>query len=216
MALSGAPSPDLNMVLVSGGDQSTVDLVVGRVNESEVPTLFMLAGDCEECSLTTEWQPVGEMPFMISDLDSDQLRADPRVRQAVFEDLDLVCSVTGAAFGLASDLLSPVVAGILRDEHGSTKFWLLQEDQEAVSAVLTSIVDDSVSVFCMSTPERFARRGYGRAILADTLHRAKAQGAKVGLLGATPVGRPLYDATGWRTIETWRMFAIGESVQFGH
>ena len=80
--------------------------------------------------------------------------------------------------------------------------------------VLTSIVDDAVTVWCMSTPERFARRGYGRAILADSLLRAKSDGAKVGLLGATPAGKPLYDATGWITLEHWRLFASAESVQF--
>ena len=103
---------------------------------------------------------------------------------------------------------------VLSDGNGPTKIWVLDEGDVAVSAVLTSMVDDAVTVWSMSTPARFARRGYGRAILADTLLRAKSDGAKVGLLGATPPGKPLYDATGWITLEHWQMFASAESVQF--
>jgi GNAT superfamily N-acetyltransferase len=154
------------------------------------------------------------MPFMASDLDADYLGADSRVRQAHSHDVDVVCALMGDAFGLAVELLVDVTAGVLNDDNGATKILVLEEEDVAVSAVLTSLVDDAVTVWCMSTPERFARRGYGRAILADSLQRAKSDGARVGLLGATPAGKPLYDATGWVTLEHWRLFASAESVQF--
>jgi predicted acetyltransferase len=60
-------------------------------------------------------------------------------------------------------------------------------------------------VWCMATPERFARRSYARALLAHVLHVAAGQGATFGLLAATPAGKPLYDATGWSTLEEWRL-----------
>jgi GNAT superfamily N-acetyltransferase len=64
----------------------------------------------------------------------------------------------------------------------------------------------------MATPQRFARRGYGRAILADVLLRAKLEGASIGLLGATPAGKALYDSTGWTTLEDWRMFLTPDAA----
>jgi hypothetical protein len=214
MALSGVPSPDMNMTLVSGGGMGDVARVLEWVTDSGVPSLFMLAGECQSAELPPPWQHVGEMPFMASDLDAAYLCADPRVRQAARNDVDLVCALMGDAFGLSIDLMIDVIAGVLNDGDGPTKIWILDEEDVGVSAVLTSIVDDAVTVWCMSTPERFARRGYGRAILADTLLRAKSGGARVGLLGATPSGKPLYDATGWTTLEQWPMFASAESVQF--
>jgi hypothetical protein len=83
---------------------------------------------------------------------------------------------------------------------------LLIEDAQAVSTVLTSIVDDAVCVWCMGTPARFARRGYGRSLLTDVLLRAQFEGASIGLLGATQAGKPLYDATGWTTLEQWQLY----------
>jgi GNAT superfamily N-acetyltransferase len=214
IAVSGVPSPDLNTSLVSSASTGVVARVLEQVTEAGVPSLFMLAGECQSEGLAAPWQPVGEMPFMASDLDADYLGADSRVRQAHSHDVDVVCALMGDAFGLAVELLVDVTAGVLNDDNGATKILVLEEEDVAVSAVLTSLVDDAVTVWCMSTPERFARRGYGRAILADSLQRAKSDGARVGLLGATPAGKPLYDATGWVTLEHWRLFASAESVQF--
>jgi GNAT superfamily N-acetyltransferase len=214
IAVSGVPSPDLNTSLVSSASTGVVARVLEQVTEAGVPSLFMLAGECQSEGLAAPWQPVGEMPFMASDLDADYLGADSRVRQAHSHDVDVVCALMGDAFGLAVELLVDVTAGVLNDDNGATKILVLEEEDVAVSAVLTSLVDDAVTVWCMSTPERFARRGYGRAILADSLLRAKSDGARVGLLGATPAGKPLYDATGWVTLEHWRLFASAESVQF--
>jgi hypothetical protein len=214
IALSGVPSPDVNTSLVSSARTGLVARVLEQVTGAGVPSMFMLAGECRSEELPAPWQQVGEMPFMASDLDARNLGADPRVRQAGAPDLDVVCALMGDAFGLAVDLLVDVTAGVLRDDNGPTKILVLEEEGVAVSAVLTSIVDDAVTVWCMSTPERFARRGYGRAILADSLLRAKSDGARVGLLGATPAGQPLYDATGWVTVEHWRLFASAASVQF--
>ena len=214
IALSGVPSPDVNTSLVSSGGTGVVARVLEQVTGAGVPSLFMLAGECRSEELPAPWQQVGEMPFMASDLEAENLGADPRVREAGGQDLDVVCALMGDAFGLAVELMVDVIAGVLRDNNGPTKILVLEEEGVAVSAVLTSIVDDAVTVWCMSTPERFARRGYGRAILADCLLWAKSEGARVGLLGATPAGKPLYDATGWITLEHWRLFASAESVQF--
>jgi len=112
--------------------------------------------------------------------------------------------------------VADAIAGILELGDAAGKIWLLVDEAGAVSTVLTSIVDDAVCVWCMGTPARFARRGYGRALLTDVLLRAKLEGASIGLLGATPAGKALYDATGWTTLEQWQLFLRAESAQFGH
>jgi GNAT superfamily N-acetyltransferase len=214
LALSGAPSPDMNMALVSGGGRATVDKVLEQVTGSRTPTLFMLAGDCQGEVLGEPWEHVGDMPFMRSDLSPEHLAPDPRVQRATPTETDVVCDVMAEAFGLGADLLVDVIGGVLRDATGATSIWLLVDGQEPVSAVLTSVVDDAVTVWCMSTPPRVGRRGFGRAVLAHALFAAKADGATIGLLGATPAGKPLYDNSGWVTLESWRMFAHTPSAQF--
>jgi hypothetical protein len=48
------------------------------------------------------------------------------------------------------------------------------------------------------------------------LQLAYDDGATLGLLGATPAGLPLYEATGWRTEETWDLYTDAVSEQFSH
>jgi len=214
IALSGAPSPDMNMTLVSRGGAPAVAGVLDRVTDSGIPTLFMLTGECQGEVLGKPWEHVGEMPFMASALASEHLYSDQRVRRAGPDDVGIVCQVMAEAFGLGEDLLVDVISGVLGDRSSKTRIWLLVNDKEPASAVLTSMVDEVVTVWCMSTPERLSRRGFGRAVLAHALLEARSEGATVGLLGATPAGKPLYDRTGWTTLENWQMFASVESAQF--
>ena len=66
----------------------------------------------------------------------------------------------------------------------------------------------------MATPERLTHCGYARALLADAMARAAADGVRFGPLGATPGGKPLCDATGWTTMADWQIFTTSESAQF--
>ena len=214
IAQSGVPSVDMNMALVSSGGPEHVDKVLGLVAQSEIPTLFMVADSGLSTEIEAPWQFVGEMPFMASSLDSEHLRADARVREAGPDDAAIVFDVMGEAFGIDSDLFSQGISAVLAEGNDESKIWLLFDTGVCVSAVLTSLVGDAVSVWCMATPARFGRRGYGRAVFAHALLAAKSEGAVIGLLGATPAGKPLYDSTGWITLEHWRMFASAPSAQF--
>lgn len=43
--------------------------------------------------------------------------------------------------------------------------------------------------------------------------RAAWEGVAVGLLGPTPARTPLYDTTGWSTLEDWEIYANDDSAQ---
>ena len=214
LAQSGVPSVDMNVALVSGGGPEAVDKILALVEQSEIPTLFMVAGSVLATELEPPWLVAGELPFMASSLDAVHLRADARVRQAGPDDADLVFDVMGEAFGIERDFFAQGIAAVLAEGSDESKVWLLFDDGACVSAVLTIVVEDAVTVWCMATPARCGRRGYGRAILAHALLAAKSEGAVIGLLGATPAGKPLYDSTGWSTLESWRMFTTSASAQF--
>ena len=214
LAQSGVASVDMNMALVSGKAPVQVNKVLAQVTQSQIPTLFMVADSDAAEQLEAPWQFVGELPFMASSLDSQHLRADARVRQAGPHDADIVYEVMGEAFGIEADLFSQGISAVLAEASNESKVWLLFDDGVCVTAVLTFLIGDAVSVWCMATPARFGRRGYGRAVLAHALQSAKSDGAIVGLLCATPAGKPLYDSTGWSALDTWRMFATAPSAQF--
>jgi predicted GNAT family acetyltransferase len=216
--LSGAPSPDDNIALVQSADRAALDRVLGLVEQLGAPALVMLTGDASEHAMPEGWQDVGTMPFMRADLAEVPANPDPRVRVAGPDDLDATVSLLSDAYrmepAISRRAAEPVLTGATA-EHGDMRFWLLVDDGTPVSTVLDARTEDVITLWCMATPERFGRRGYARALLGHVLHAARAEAITIGLLAASPAGKPLYDATGWRTLEEWRLFLRGTSVQFG-
>ncbi len=215
LAMSGVADADMNMALIHTDDRSVQADVVSQVQALGVPALLMLAGDARSLSpqLPSTWQPVGELPVMAVDLAATPTVADERVRAAGSEDTEAIISLICDAFGTARDAFSAFLADFFA-RTSDARWWLLEDDGAPVSTVWAARVEDSVSLWCMATPPRFARRGYARALLAAVLDHAAKDGATVGLLGATPAGYPLYEATGWTDLEHWQIHLNGESVQF--
>lgn len=209
--LSTLPAPDANMVLVHEHEPEAVAEALGLIAERDVPALFMLAGAAESLGshLPGEWSHVGAMPVMTKELGAEA--DDPRVRAATMDDVQVCGVLMEQAFGLPAD-----VAGLFAEVFvpSTGTFWILEDGGSPVSAVFAHQVEDSVSIWCMSTPPEQQRKGYGRALLSAALARAAAAGATWGILGATEAGYPLYDATGWSTADEWQIYANAASEQF--
>jgi GNAT superfamily N-acetyltransferase len=214
--LSNLPSADVNMALVHGGDPDDLQAVVDRIDEAAVPAMVFFSGDglARAQDLDAGWSHAGSMPFMICEVAGTPQKPDPRVRRGTAEDMAAVVGLMADAFGLSPEVIGPIVEVSLAGQDGAMAAWLLEDEGQAVSTVVSGRVGDAITLWCMATPERFARRGYARALLASTMARAASEGVRVGLLGATPAGKPLYDATGWSTLEDWEIFMNGDSAQF--
>ncbi|GAB2454783.1 hypothetical protein GCM10027062_39050 [Nocardioides hungaricus] len=217
LSLSGLSSPDVNMAMVYDADPAVLAGAVAEIDALGAPALVLLAGPGAERAgdLADPWMSAGEMPMMAIELADAPRRPDPRVRRAGPEDREAVVGLLADAYQMTPDVLSICVDPL--DRMGSTMgIWLLEDDGVAVSTVTTAVADDTVGIWCMATPERFGRRGHGRALLAAALDQLHADGVRTGLLGATPAGEPLYEATGWRHVERWRIFTNATSAQFSH
>lgn len=210
-ALCELPAPDANMVLVHQDEPSAVAEALRLIAERNVPALFMLAGAAEPLGtkLPPEWSHVGAMPVMTKELGAET--DDPRVRAATPDDVPVVASLMEQAFGLPADVTTFFAQAWV---PSAGTFWLLEDDGAPVSAVFTHRAEDSVSVWCMSTPPDQQRKGYGRVLLDAALARAAAEGASWGILGATEAGYPLYVGTGWTTADQWQIYVNGASEQF--
>jgi GNAT superfamily N-acetyltransferase len=212
VALIGMPSPDANMALLSTRESVATARVLALIDQAGVPALVLLAGDGANAALPSAWQRVGSMPFMSGELAGMTLMSDPRVRPATLDDVDAMTRLMTDAYGIEAE----VARGCIRATfHGRRMtMWLLEEDGVPVSCGMTARHESAVSVWCMSTPQQYARRGYGRALLAHALAKARAEGAEIGLLGATPAGEPLYQSTGWQSLEQWAVLVNSASAQF--
>jgi GNAT superfamily N-acetyltransferase len=215
LGLSGLPTADMNMALIHEDDDAALAHVLSRIQERGCPALLMLAGDGINLAgrLPEPWTAVGAMPIMTVDVAAAAKGPDTRVRCARPADAAVVTRLISEAYGMEPGHVDVMVAGVLTDES-VVDFWLLEDGGQPVSTVLTGRVDETVSLWCMATPPQFARRGYGRALLAAVLHWAGEDGASVGLLGATPAGEPLYRVTGWEVAEHWHIHLNASSVQF--
>jgi GNAT superfamily N-acetyltransferase len=214
--LSGSPAPDMNLVLIHADDPELLVEPLRQLELRACPSILMLAGAGRALAdqLPAGFQPVGGMPVMSVDLSSTPLASDPGVRRAGREDADTVTDLIADAYGMDREVAALASAPLLAESSGAMSIWLLEARGEAVSTVTTCRVEDTVSLWCMATPERHARRGHGRTLLASVLDTAYQEGAVLGLLGATPAGLPLYEATGWQTHETWDLFTDATSAQF--
>jgi GNAT superfamily N-acetyltransferase len=215
LMLSGAPSPDVNLALVSDGDPDILSAVVEKIEQMGCPALLLLTGEgiARASDLTEAWKRVGVMPMMFVELARAPHSADPRVRRAGPADVETVTALLADAYDLDRDI-ARIPAGALTTPSDAISIWLLEQDGVAVSTVTVCRIEDVVSLWCMGTPERFGRRGYGRALLAAVLEDSLTLGATTGLLAATPAGLPLYEANGWQHVEDWQIFTNAVSAQF--
>jgi len=214
--LTGSLAPDMNMALIHSADPELLVEPLTQIARRTCPAILMLAGAGKTLAdqLPATFQLVGSMPIMAADLSSTPGERDPRVRRAGREDEATVTDLISDAYGMDREVAALATAPLLAEGSKAMSIWLLEVGGEAVSTVTTCRVEDSVSVWTMGTPERFGRRGYGKTILASVLDTAREDGAVLGLLGATPAGLPLYEATGWQTQETWDLFTDATSAQF--
>jgi GNAT superfamily N-acetyltransferase len=217
LMLTGAPSPDVNMALVYDDDPDVLSSVLKKIEQLGCPALVLLAGDGKTRAhdLAGAWEGVGEMPMMTAELTQAPHASDPRVRRAGPGDEEAVRDLIGEAYGLSPEIAS-ICTEILQRPVDTMTIWLLEDDGRAVSTVTACRVQDVVSLWCMATPERFGRRGFGRSLLGAVLDDALTSGASTGLLAATPAGLPLYAATGWQHVEDWQIFTNAVSAQFSH
>jgi GNAT superfamily N-acetyltransferase len=210
-AVAGLPVADANMVLIHDDLPEVVTEAVGLLGDGRLPALLMLAGDGERVTLPPDFAHVGAMPVMTKDLREERdEHDDDRVRRASAADASVCSDLMEAAFGLprvATDLFAEMFL-----QAGD--WWILEEGGVPVSCVFAHRVEDSVSIWCMSTPPAHQRRGYGRALLGAALARAAADGATWGMLGATEAGYPLYEATGWSVADQWQIHVNATSEQF--
>lgn len=216
--ITGGPGADANMVLIHDDDEEQLAQLTGLVRREKIPALLMLAGDgiALSAKMTDEWEHAGSMPVMSLQVGAAAGTPDARVRQATAGDTETVIQLIVDAYELDPEVAAVFVRPVLEAPAPVLRYWILEEDGIAVSTVLSGRIDETVSLWCMSTSPNHQRRGYGRALLSAVVDWARNDGATIGLLGATPAGYPLYEATGWSTFEEWQLYVNAPSAQFAH
>lgn len=108
--------------------------------------------------------------------------------------------VTGAAgFGISEDMLRAFLAADLWQQPGRAVY-VGYTDGEPVTTGLGVRTDRTIGVYNIATIESARRQGLGAAMTVRVAADGAAEGCDVAILQASPMGLPIYERLGYRTV----------------
>jgi GNAT superfamily N-acetyltransferase len=211
---SGAQIAEANMSLIYGASEESLDSALEVLSRLKVPSVAVLSGAGLAQAgrlLHRGFAFAGANPVMAIALDPTQtgsvLSAGLEVRRAyVKKDTDKIITLLHESFDMPLDMCAFLVSPEIATSPG-VYFWLLFDQGQPVCTVTTTAEDGILGIKSMATPPSAQRKGYGQALLSQVLQEHAQQGERVGLLGATPAGEPLYRRLGFEVVEYGQVFA---------
>lgn len=119
--------------------------------------------------------------------------------------LEAVATVASDAFGAPLEVarrLAP--SGMLEDSRMSWFVGYVDGEPAACGQLLRT--GDVAGVYTIGVRERYRRRGLGEAISRAVLAAGRDQGCEIGVLQASPMGRPVYEQMGFETVTQYHHF----------
>ena len=227
LALTGEPVPDFNLVYVDVSPVAEEQLreFGERIRARGVPVLVALAPAVADqlgpVAHELGLQHVGGIPLMMhrSPREPHEQRSTELYqveRIATLEELQVVQRLLIESFGLPQDSIERFYAPAILTVP-DTHIFLARRAGEPISTVTTAQTGEVVGVWSMATPPGRRRQGAGRAVLEAAMAYHRDRGARLFYLLATAAGMPLYERTGFRTLEETPVWVAGQSAQFpGH
>jgi GNAT superfamily N-acetyltransferase len=117
--------------------------------------------------------------------------------------LDEVCEINDRAYGYEDGTFA---RGMGRPPEGVLRFYRAHLDGRPVCVVGTLDLDDDCGVFWVATLPEARGRGLTSRLMHVALEEGRDRGCDISTLQATKLGRPVYEALGYRevgTIEMW-------------
>jgi ribosomal protein S18 acetylase RimI-like enzyme len=220
LLFSGGPIGSLNVVLVTAAEPDLDELtaLAGQARElaasAGVPWSIRVRGAVPDPRVEALARGYGlgepsRMPFMLASLgdDVEPPRSDSatlRVRRIGGDEAALYQSMLESGFETPPGVFSIASAEVL--EAPRLAAYLAEENGLPVATGWAAFPDDHVSVANISTPPKFRRRGYARAVTTAILREGRAAGARTAFLNSSDMAVPLYESLGFRTVLEWTSF----------
>jgi hypothetical protein len=145
-----------------------------------------------------------QSPLMVLDAPPPRERIAPGVRierATTQRQLREAQSVMSEAFSTGAAVNDRVVRPSHLDEPGVFHYLLTVEGEPASCATL-ALCNGVGGVWNVGTRYAFRRKGHARALMVALLADLADEGRQTSVLMASPSGRPMYDALGYRQIAT--------------
>ncbi len=220
---TGVPVALFNGVLTPHLSRQGIETILADVqaqlDAGHVPALWWLepdadARECDDALIRHGLEPAGEAPGMAIDLGgldgSLAERSDATVTAVTTPELRaLWARLAGLGTGFseaAVDALIRLETSLSDIEYQAQRryigYW--QGTPVAVSAM---VVDATVAgIFAVATLPKARRKGLGRLMTVAPLLEARRAGCRVGVLQASPMGYPVYQALGFVEVVRYRLY----------
>ena len=117
--------------------------------------------------------------------------------------LDEVCTINDRAYGYEDGTFA---RGMGRPPEGVLRFYRARLDGKPVSVVGTLDLDDDCGVYWVATLPEARGRGLTSRLMHVALEDGRERGCDISTLQATKLGRPVYEALGYRDVGTLEMW----------
>lgn len=124
------------------------------------------------------------------------------------DQLETVVAATADGFGAPPAMARHIAPASMLDDD-SMQWFVGSVDDEPAACGQLLLTDEVAGVYTVAVIERFRRRGIGEAMTRAILLAGRARGARCGVLQASEMGRPLYEAMGFETITDYALHVGG-------
>ena len=107
--------------------------------------------------------------------------------------------LAAAGFGMPLELCRKILTPAVLDDP-TVQVVVARVDGEPVSTATLVVTDEVAGVYTVATPEEHRGRGYGAAVTAAVVEEGRARGCTMASLQASPMGAPVYERMGFRTV----------------
>ena len=111
--------------------------------------------------------------------------------------------VMGTVYRIPGGLLRTIFPATLSREEDpavQVRLCLGRSNGRPVAGSVLVVTGRTAGIYWVATDPRHRRRGYGEAVTWAALAAGRELGARVGFLQASPLGRPVYEHMGFRTV----------------
>lgn len=218
---SGLPMRLFNQVFIEADDAAgaALERAVARMREVGAPWAVTLREGIDD-----RFGPIAERLGLVHDPHETfpgmaikplpEAMPDPaglEIRRVETDGLADHAIVIERGFGIDRPLVDAIVSAAASADPRFTFYVGYVEGQPVVSG-LAVLTGSTIGVYNIATIEEARRRGYGAAITRRILVDGAAAGGTVGTLQASDMGKPVYEALGFRTVITYRGYVEPDSA----
>jgi N-acetylglutamate synthase len=213
------PAPAFNVVMPE--DDAAADALAEAL--AEISAQGLPAGLLVRRGKTPAWEAEAErLGLMVRDEEPGMVVTPDELRDADVPELQIIqvktadgmaqaLAVVAEGFGVSAELFAPLYDLAFLELDGAA-FYVGRVGASDVTTGTGLTTGDAVGIFSIATPPDHRGRGYGAAITAAAVREGFRAGAEFAWLQSSPSGYPVYHRLGFRTVETYVLYAAPEAA----